>query len=393
MDSLVAEESRSCDLTKLTKEELITKVERLIESNKKLKKQIKNINQKDSQKCHKKPGQRSFQFESCHQKKIALKLSYIGWDYQGFAFQDNTVKTIEQELFAALMKTCLIKDRFTCEYSRCGRTDKGVSAFGQVISLNVRAIEEGKGDPIDYVKVLNRVLPLEIRILAWTPISQDFDARFSCGTRTYKYFFPAANLDISAMNSACERLIGEHDFRNFCKVDVGNNVNHFTRKVLKCEINKCENKNLENSADDMHEITICGMAFLWHQVRCMVSVLFLIGLHLEKQEVIDELLDVVKYPKKPQYTMVSEIPLILFDCEFADVQWIYPAEQTRYVISQFQATWTNHAVSNKDKKQQFIPSSWFIGIDGIDRHLEKQAVKRKVLEERHGRKKKAIKTD
>lgn len=36
---------------------------------------------------------------------------------------------------------------------------------------------------------------------------------------------------------------------------------------------------------DMCEITIEGMAFLWHQVRCMVSILFLIGLHLEKPEV------------------------------------------------------------------------------------------------------------
>ena len=42
----------------------------------------------------------------------------------------------------------------------------------------------------------------------------------------------------------------------------------------------CVSKN-----DDMCEITICGMAFLWHQVRCMVSILFLIGLRLEKPEV------------------------------------------------------------------------------------------------------------
>ena len=39
------------------------------------------------------------------------------------------------------------------------------------------------------------------------------------------------------------------------------------------------------SGNEMWEITIQGMAFLWHQVRCMVSVLFLIGLHLEAPEV------------------------------------------------------------------------------------------------------------
>ena len=35
----------------------------------------------------------------------------------------------------------------------------------------------------------------------------------------------------------------------------------------------------------MYEITIQGMAFLWHQVRCMVSVLFMIGMHLEEPAV------------------------------------------------------------------------------------------------------------
>ena len=28
-------------------------------------------------------------------QKIALKIAYIGWEYQGFASQDNTDKTIE----------------------------------------------------------------------------------------------------------------------------------------------------------------------------------------------------------------------------------------------------------------------------------------------------------
>ena len=42
----------------------------------------------------------------------------------------------KNEIFAALEKTCLIEDRDKCDYSRCGRTDKGVSAFGQVMILN-----------------------------------------------------------------------------------------------------------------------------------------------------------------------------------------------------------------------------------------------------------------
>lgn len=44
------------------------------------------------------------------------------------------------------MKTRLIEDRSSSNYSRCGRTDKGVSAFGQVIALDVRTnLQEGMG--------------------------------------------------------------------------------------------------------------------------------------------------------------------------------------------------------------------------------------------------------
>ncbi len=39
----------------------------------------------------------------------------------------------EARLFEALLKTKLIQDRQTSNYHRCGRTDKGVSAFSQVL--------------------------------------------------------------------------------------------------------------------------------------------------------------------------------------------------------------------------------------------------------------------
>lgn len=70
-----------------------------------------------------------FRFNKRH---VALKICYLGWDYQGLAVQEDTIKTIETEVFNALLKTRLIESRETSNYHRCGRTDKGVSAFGQV---------------------------------------------------------------------------------------------------------------------------------------------------------------------------------------------------------------------------------------------------------------------
>lgn len=56
--------------------------------------------------------------------------------------QEDTEKTIEAVLFDALLKTRLIESRATCNYHRCGRTDKGVSAFSQVrkTSLSVHLL-------------------------------------------------------------------------------------------------------------------------------------------------------------------------------------------------------------------------------------------------------------
>ena len=47
--------------------------------------------------------------------------------------KEMTGKTIESELFRALAVTRLIESRETSNYHRCGRTDKGVSAFSQII--------------------------------------------------------------------------------------------------------------------------------------------------------------------------------------------------------------------------------------------------------------------
>lgn len=93
---------------------------------------------------------------------------------------------------------------------------QGVSAFHQVISIDVRSnLMDGIGvfeqegcraqdriknpneplNEIQYCKILNSNLPNHIQVIAWAPCtSLDFSARFDCISRTYKYFFPKANL-------------------------------------------------------------------------------------------------------------------------------------------------------------------------------------------------------
>ena len=51
-------------------------------------------------------------------------------------------------------------------------------------------------EELDYPKLLNRVLPADIRVLAWCPAPPDFSARFDCKQRMYKYCFPRGDLNI-----------------------------------------------------------------------------------------------------------------------------------------------------------------------------------------------------
>ena len=179
---------------------------------------------------------RAFDMSRYSQRHIALRVAYIGTAYSGFAYQSETPNTVEGRLLDALKRICLITDRESCGISCGGRTDKGVSALGQAVALRVRSnLSAGLGvipraagalpeepakarEEMDYCRLLNKVLPEDIRVLAWQPTAPDFSARFSATQRTYKYFFSRGHLDVRAMETAARQLLGEHDFRNFCKV-------------------------------------------------------------------------------------------------------------------------------------------------------------------------------
>ncbi len=406
---------------------------------------------------------------------VALKFAYLGQRYNGLEFHPNNktpLPTIEEELWKALNKARLVFPTLNpllgpnepnwdgCEYSKCGRTDKGVSAFGQVIGIRVRSnrpvnraqkptsLEDGTikrekapltGDPvipalpvvpvtslagdvipspisasesasdealpfhpirdeIPYCQILNRLLPPDIRMLAWCPAPPlDFSARFSCKERRYRYFFtqpaftPATGptgfftvpnessslagrrregwLDVDAMREAAHKFIGLHDFRNFCKVDGSKQIENFERRIFHAEIEEIDShrgpvgyvgkpgfQQYEHSAeassshldDDLkaqsftptiYTFTLHGSGFLWHQVRHMVAILFLVGQGLESPSVVDDLLDISKTPARPQYEIADDAPLVLWDCIFpregADedsrvdaLEWVYVGDDS-----------------------------------------------------------------
>jgi len=218
--------------------------------------------------------QRDIDFSQYQKRYIALEIAYQGFDYSGFARQDTVDKTIEEELFAAMKKSRLVPETSGWKdmiYSRGGRTDKGVSAAGQVVALEVRSqarIDQDSCDEAseyDYSAILNRILSPEIRILGWKTVERSFSARFSAKCREYKYFFidQDFSLNLPAMQEAANYLVGEHDFRNFCKADIPT-VKNFSRKILSASLRR--NATLQYGNFSVVELHIRGTAFLWHQV-------------------------------------------------------------------------------------------------------------------------------
>ncbi|KAL0070134.1 pseudouridine synthase deg1 [Marasmius tenuissimus] len=377
-----------------SKEDLISRIKQL-ESQGSVA-QSQKISQRQASPSRTQPQHRSFHFASHPRRKIALKFCYSGWEYNGLAFQTGPtpLPTVEGVLFDALAQARLIDPSAGfegCGWEKCGRTDRGVSAAGQVISLWVRsALSSGVEEPdpqppaspnstspstkpdtsdessetildddafgsldldddspsqntsipstssrpeLAYVTILNRILPASIRVLAWSPVSPSFSARFACKFRHYKYFFSSENLDIPKMQEAASRLLGDHDFRNLCKVDAGKQITVFVRKILKAEIVPVDG---DDTTPKMHVLNLVGTAFLYHQVRHIMAVLFMVGRGLEKPSVVTSLLNVHEgaeigregetlevVESKPEYQMADGLPLVLWDCGYSedDVDW------------------------------------------------------------------------
>ena len=57
------------------------------------------------------------------------------------------------------------------------------------------------------------------------------------------------------------------------------------------------------------------------QVRCIASVLLMVGKGLEQPEVIRGLLDISLVDSKPYYNMASEQPLILHECHYGGLDF------------------------------------------------------------------------
>ena len=160
---------------------------------------------------------------SAPQRRLRLLVAYLGAPFHGFALQGDLL-TVARVLGHALERVLRHPVELTC----AGRTDAGVHAWGQVVSLDARA----DADLARVQRSVNKMLApnVVVREAAWAPPL--FDARRGALSRLYRYHLLCSEwadpltaattwhvgraLEVRRMEAACDALLGEHDFSSFC---------------------------------------------------------------------------------------------------------------------------------------------------------------------------------
>ncbi|KAH0558935.1 hypothetical protein GP486_004441 [Trichoglossum hirsutum] len=121
-------------------------------------------------------------------RKVAVMIGYSGSGYRGMQLNVKE-KTIEGDLFNAFVAAGAVSkansdDPKKSSLSRCARTDKGVHAAGNVISLKL-IIED-----TDIVRKINENLPPQIRVWGIERTNNSFNCYQLCDSRMYEYLIP-----------------------------------------------------------------------------------------------------------------------------------------------------------------------------------------------------------
>ncbi len=200
-------------------------------------------------------------------ERYKFTVSYNGTAFLGFQRQGNT-RTVQLELENALRKLGWKEESIT----GAGRTDSGVHASGQVVSL---AMEWHHGEE-QLRNAINAALPPDLAVLKVEKAAWDFSARYSALSRTYHYhvfFSPVRDplrdqfswriwpeLSLESLNRITRYFTGIHDFRAF-----GSPPRKDRSTVRAIFTNRWVQQ-----SDDEAFFEIEANAFLYHMVRRIV---------------------------------------------------------------------------------------------------------------------------
>jgi tRNA pseudouridine38-40 synthase len=200
-------------------------------------------------------------------------ISYKGTSYHGWQIQPNSV-TVQQILEEAM--SVVLNERIST--TGAGRTDAGVHAT--FFCAHFESISPGLLEKWNLVFRLNQYLPADISVSSLKKVLPDANARYSAISRTYKYYisrikdpffdksswYVHGEVDVPAMNLACEILYNHTDFTSFSKLHSG----------AKSNICKIYTAVWEESNNRL-VFTIKADRFLRNMVRAIVGTMIEIG--------------------------------------------------------------------------------------------------------------------
>ena len=199
--------------------------------------------------------------------RLKLTVAYDGTHFRGWARQPGE-RTVEGVVRDGLERVYGAPDNLAV----AGRTDTGVHALANVVSADVNG-----GPPIERAaETLNAVLPDDVAVVDVEEAPDDFHARFSAHSRTYRYriwrrrerspfevnrsLWHPRRLEVQKLSAAAAMVIGEHDFRAFTPTETQHDS--FVRIV--------EDARWYERGDTV-ELEITADSFLRHMVRTLVG--------------------------------------------------------------------------------------------------------------------------
>lgn len=204
--------------------------------------------------------------------RLALRIAYDGTAFYGFQRQPG-LRTVEGELIRVLERLGIIEDPASSNFKGASRTDRGVSAFFNVVSFDPVPEKAYLARP----EILNHHLR-DVWALGWAEIPDDFHPRFWARGKTYRYYLVDRGFNVESMRECAERFEGVHDFSAFSKLEPGKDP---FREVESVEI---------IARTGYFVIEVRGKSFLWEMVRRMVNALVSCGLNLLTPDEVSEIL-------------------------------------------------------------------------------------------------------
>ncbi|KAG5840658.1 hypothetical protein ANANG_G00191060 [Anguilla anguilla] len=253
-------------------------------------------------------------------RKVVLLLAYSGKGYYGMQRNVGSTqfKTIEDELVTALVKAGCIPENHGAEmkkmsFQRCARTDKGVSAAGQVVSLKLWLID-------DILDKINSHLPSQIRVLGLKRVTGGFNSKNKCDARTYSYMLPTIafapkELDhedgsycldketLQRVNRLFSCYKGTHNFHNFTSQKGPRDPS--ARRYIMDMV--CEEP-FQRQGMEFAVIKVKGQSFMMHQIRKMIGLVIAVVKGYAKESIQERSWgeEKVDIPKAPGLGLVLE---------------------------------------------------------------------------------------